>query len=306
MPFLLLALLLFSFLPGCGRSACAFPVFEAQGHRGARAARPEDTLPAFEYAISRGVTTLELDVAVTRDNVVVVSHDPVLLSSLCVDGNGQPADNVAIRSLTLQELRRYDCGSIQHKDFPNQQTVPGTPPPMLSEVFAMAEQRTGGKIHYSVEPKMDPATDDITPSAEEFVRLVVREIDRAGVGDRVIIQSFDPRPLNVLHAQNSPLHRSLLWPSTSVRIHGRWFLENPVEIATSVGADILSPYAPLTNPALIALAHARGMAIIPWTENKPARIKTLMDQGVDGLISDDVDELMKQVAANHPRGGMCL
>ncbi|MCX6633324.1 MAG: glycerophosphodiester phosphodiesterase family protein, partial [Candidatus Solibacter sp.] len=107
---------------------------QVHGHRGARAVRPENTLPAFEYAIAAGVDALELDMAVTRDNVIVVSHDPELQAPVC----SGPGGKAVIRELTLAEVRQWDCGAKQNPGFPKQQAVPGTKMPTLDEVFALA------------------------------------------------------------------------------------------------------------------------------------------------------------------------
>src|SRR5277367_2119072 len=107
---------------------------DVHGHRGARALRPENTLPAFEYAIAQGVDVLELDMAVTKDGVIVVSHDPILHPPVC----SGPQPMAAIHALTLAELKQWDCGRIQNPGFPRQQAIPGTRMPTLEEVFALA------------------------------------------------------------------------------------------------------------------------------------------------------------------------
>lgn len=286
---------------------CAVPVFDTQGHRGARAHRPENTLPAMEYALSKGVRTLEMDLAVTRDDQLVLSHDPFLTADRCRDGDGNPPDNVPIHSLSLAEVQRFDCGSTPHPDFPNQVAVPGTPPPTLLEVLAMAETRSGGTARYNIEPKMDPAWDGtITPSAETFMDLVEDVLASAGVADRVLIQSFDPRPLQVLSHRQSTLRRSLLVPATQLSIHGAWALQNPAGTAVLLGCQVLSPYGAATFAPLIAAAHDRGLKVIPWTVNDRATMTRLINAGVDGLISDDVDLLVEVVGKAHPSGGVCF
>src|ERR1041385_2049504 len=120
---------------------------QVHGHRGARAMRPENTIPAFEYAIAAGVDVLELDMAVTRDNVVVVSHDPYLAPPICTG----PAPRAVIRQLTLAEVKQWDCGGTQNRAVPKQQTVPGTRIPTLDEVFALAHK---GKFDFNIETKI--------------------------------------------------------------------------------------------------------------------------------------------------------
>ncbi len=292
--------------PSAGaRGVCQAPLFETQGHRGARAQRPEHTLEAHAYAVSRGVTTLEIDLAVTQDNILVLAHEPMLLGARCKDANGQPAADVAIRSLTLAQVRTFDCGSTPHPEFPNQVLQPGAPYATLAEVVTMADARTGGAIHYNLEPKMDPALDDLTPTPEEFMDLVERAVAALGIEDRTMIQSFDARPLRVLEERNSALRRSVLFVSDQAGIYGTILRGNPIETATFVGAQVVSPYGPITNRALIDAAHARGLAVIPWTINDEARMEELVGMGVDGLISDDVDTLTQVVERLKPTSGLC-
>src|ERR1035438_4544539 len=139
------------------------------GHRGARALRPENTLPAFEYAIAQGVDALELDMAVTKDNVIVVSHDPVLEAPVCTG----PREKAVIHELTLAEVREWDCGAKQNPAFPKQQAVPGTKMPTLEEVFALAPK---GKFLFNIETKSFVDKPELTPPPEEFARMVLAAI----------------------------------------------------------------------------------------------------------------------------------
>jgi len=291
---------------GCGGQHRCSPAFDTQAHRGGSAQRPENTLPAMEFAVSKGVRTLELDLAVTSDDVLVLSHDPILREGRCVKPDGSPADGLKIRQTTLAELRTLDCGAATDPDFPDMQTVPNTPPPTLSEVFAMAESRSGGRIRYNIEPKMDPLWgDDVTPPVERFMDLVEAQIAEAGTTERVVIQSFDPRPLRALHVRHSALKRAVLLPSDKPAIHGAWAQNNPVDTAVWVGAVALSMYAPLTQKPPVDEAHLRGLAVLVWTVNDEAEMDRLADLGVDGIISDDVELLMDWASRKKPSGGVC-
>src|SRR5580704_239460 len=142
---------------------------QVHGHRGARARLPENTLPAFRYSIEQGVDALELDVVVTNDNVVVVSHDPWI------------DQGVEIRTLTFAELSEYDCGAKQNPLFPTQVPVPGTRIPSLDEVFALGH---GNTVQFNVETKI---------FAESFTQRILDLIRKHAFEPRVILQSFDPR-----------------------------------------------------------------------------------------------------------------
>src|SRR6185312_8360298 len=151
---------------------------EVQGHRGARARRPENTIPAFEYAISQGVDVLELDMNVTKDGVLVVSHDPVLHPPVC----SGPVPQAKIRDLTLAQVREWDCGKIQNPGFATQQAIPGTKMPTLDEVFNLAPK---GNFQFNIETKVNG-----TPP-EEFARMVLAAVKDHHLESRVTLQSFD-------------------------------------------------------------------------------------------------------------------
>jgi glycerophosphoryl diester phosphodiesterase len=159
------------------------------GHRGARAVLPEGTLPAFKHAIKAGADVLELDLSVTKDNVLVVSHDPVLRADLCKG----PSSKAVIRKLTLAEVKQYDCGSLKHPDYPRQEQSPGAKIPTLEEVFALG---AGNGVEFNIETKIFARSPELTPSPAEFARLVVAEIRKHKLQSRVMVQSFDFRTLH--------------------------------------------------------------------------------------------------------------
>jgi glycerophosphoryl diester phosphodiesterase len=161
------------------------------GHRGARAVRPENTMPAFEYAVGIGVDVLELDVAVTKDDVLVVSHDPHMNPAICTAPEGWKGPDI-IRQMTLAELRKWDCGARRNPQFPRQEPVPGTRVPTLDEVFALAPR---GSFEFNVETKIFAKKPELTPAPEEFSRLLLETIRKHHLEKRVIVQSFDFRTL---------------------------------------------------------------------------------------------------------------
>ena len=195
------------------------------GHRGARAMRPENTLPAFEYAIAQGVDALELDMAVTRDNVVVVSHDPELRAPVCTG----PRDHAVIHELTLAEVRQWDCGAKQNPLFPKQQTVPGTKMPTLDEVFALAPR---GKFLFNIETKSFPGRPELTPPPEAFARLVLAVVRKHRLESRVILQSFDFRTLHAMKKLAPEIRRAALWEGAP---------RDFVDIGNEAEAQIVSP-----------------------------------------------------------------
>lgn len=244
---------------------------QVHGHRGARALRPENTLPAFEYAIEHGVEVLEMDLAVTRDNVLVVSHDPILHPPVC-SGDKQSA---VIHELTLAEVRQWDCGKIRNPRFPTQQTIPGTRIPTFDEVLALAPR---GKFEFNVETKIFLAHPEYTPSPDEFVKLILDAVRKHHLESRVILQSFDFRTLHAMKKLAPEIRLSALYESGP---------KSFVAIAQESGAGIVSPQYTLVTPEKVRDAHAAGLQVIPWTANDSKDWDALIAAKVDAIISDD-------------------
>jgi glycerophosphoryl diester phosphodiesterase len=240
------------------------------GHRGARGRRPENTLPAFRYAIEQGVDVLELDVAVTKDNVPVVSHDPLINVAICTG----PKTGIPIHTLTLAELGEYDCGAKQNPLFSTQVPVPGTRVPTLDQVFELGR---GNAIQFNVETKIFADRPELTPDPEAFTRLILDRVRRHGIENRVILQSFDPRTLRVMKKLNPGIRRAALFETD----------RNWPEVAHEFEATILSPEYKLVTPERVAQAHTDGLEVVPWTVNKPEDWTRLMAAKVDAIISDD-------------------
>ena len=245
---------------------------QVHGHRGARAMMPENTLPAFEYAIGVGVDVLELDLAVTNDNVLVVSHDPHLSEVFC---SGPAAGSRVIRELTLAELAKWDCGARANPLFPKQKAVPGTRVPTLDQVLALG---TRGKFHFNIETKIFRKNPELTPDAETFSRLLVEAIRRHKLESRCIIQSFDDRTLIAAARLAPEIRRSAL------------FERSPGDLVSATRAahsGILSPHYSITTKEIVEQAHAAGLQVVPWTANLPADWDRLIEARVDAIISDD-------------------
>lgn len=241
------------------------------GHRGARAVRPENTIPAFEYAIGVGVDVLELDMAVTRDDVVVVSHDPLLNPEICAG----PEPGRAIRTLTLKQLRQWDCGARRNPKFPKQTPVPGTGMPTLDEVFALASR---GKFDFNIETKIFADHPEYTPSPEKFARLVLDCVRRHGLESRVILQSFDFRTLHAMKALAPGMRLSALYEKGP---------DSFVDVGRRAGARIVSPEKDLVTRQKVQAAHEAGLQVVAWTANTRAEWDALVAAGVDAIISDD-------------------
>ena len=254
----------------------AMPVTVAQiqvhGHRGARARMPENTIPAFEYAIGVGADVLEMDLAVTKDNILVVSHDPILHAPVCKG----PVASAVIHTLTLAQVKEWDCGSIQNPRFSTQKTIPGTRIPTFDEVLSLAPK---GKFEFNVETKSFVDHPEYTPSPEEFSRLLIEAVRRHKLEKRVIIQSFDFRTLVAARKIAPEIRLAALYE------------EGPKDFVTLAreggNAEIVSPQYKLVSKKKVDEAHAKGIQVVPWTANDPDEWDRLIRCGVDAIISDD-------------------
>jgi glycerophosphoryl diester phosphodiesterase len=301
-------------------ASSAVAAFDLQGHRGARGLAPENSLPAFATALGIGVTTLEFDVLVTRDDRLVVAHDPVLLPKIVRDAEGRflAAPGPAVRSLGFDELGRFDVGRINPSDkyaqqFALQKPVDGTRVPALEQVFALAAKSGNKRIRFNIETKSDPTKPDLTPPPEVFAERLVAAIHAAGVADRATIQSFDWRTLKRAGEVAPEIPRVCLTAEQrwldNVQI-GRpgpspWTAGLDVDdhggsvprLAKAAGCAIWSPtFADLTA-ARLAEAKSLGLKTVVWTVNDPAEMGRLIELGVDGIISDYPDRLREVAQA---------
>jgi glycerophosphoryl diester phosphodiesterase len=256
----------------------AAPKISVHGHRGARSVRPENTLPAFAYAMDEGVDVLEMDLAVTKDDVLVVSHDARMNPKCCTGPEGA---ETLIRRMRFEELRRWDCGAKPNPDFPRQQPVAGTRVPSLDEVFELVKQR-GSRVEFNIETKISPARAEEAPAPERFVELLLAAIRRHGMTERVILQSFDYRTLHAMKKLEPRLRLSALYP-TSAGAPRRTLLE----VAREAGAGIVSPNIRTVVAAEVKAAQKAGLQVVPWTANTPAEWEPLVAAGVDAIITDD-------------------
>ena len=241
------------------------------GHRGARAMRPENTLPAFEYAIGVGADVLELDMAVTKDNVIVISHDPYLHPPVC----SGPVPEAMIHELTLAQVREWDCGKIRNPGFPKQTPIEGTRMPTLNQVFDLAPN---GTVQFNIETKSFADHPERTPPPDEFARMVLEVVRKHKMEQRVLLQSFDFRTLHAMAKLAPEIRRVALWEGDN-----RSF----VAIARDADAPIVSPYYQLVTPAKVREAHAAGLQVVPWTPDAPREWQYLIDAKVDAIITDD-------------------
>jgi glycerophosphoryl diester phosphodiesterase len=266
------------------------PGFDWQGHRGARGLLPENTVPAFLRALEfPEVVTLELDLAVSKDLQLIVSHEPWFNPELCRQPNGDTipkstAETFLLYQLTAAEIRAYDCGSLKHPRFPEQQPMPAHKPTLREVVTAVRAAFPQKIVRWNIELKSRPEWDGLrTPTIDVFAQLVVDELRALDLERTANVQSFDPRPLQAIRNRNPAIRIALL-------------VENVNDLETnlkqlSFTPEIYSPYYMLVDRKLVRQCHARGIKIIPWTVNDVPAMRRLIRLGVDGIITDYPDRV---------------
>ncbi len=262
--------------------------FDVQGHRGARARFPENTLPAFLYALEIGVDTLELDLGVSQDGHVVILHDQVVNSDICQSTVLSEAQAQQwVHQLTLSQIKSFDCGRQRNASFPNQQAVPNTPIPTLAELFqAIAESNhpNAQTVLFNIETKSNPANPLAQPQPADFVARVLEVVRHFGVVERVTLQSFDHRTLVAAYQQAPSIKRAALFRDAPAD----W-----IAAANAAQADIISPRGNLITADSVAAMQAAGFKVIPWTANTVEQWLGLINMGVDGIITDDPEPLLE-------------
>ncbi len=265
------------------------PQFDREGHRGCRGVMPENTLPAMLHALDMQVTTLEMDVVITKDKHVILSHEPFFNHEITTKPNGayvnqEEERGLNIYTMSFPETQKYDVGLKPHPRFPQQQKLRAKKP-LLAEVIdnveASVKLKNMNKVFYNIETKCSPLTDNTYhPGPEEFVELVMAVVQRKKVADHVIIQSFDFRTLKIVN-QKYPLVRT----AALIEDFDKRPFEKQLE-DLGFTPDIYSPAYSLVTKELVEKCHQQKMKIIPWTVNDRNTIAQLRDLGVDGIITD--------------------
>ncbi len=283
--------------------------FDLQGHRGARGLLPENTLPAFERAIQIGVATLELDVGISSDGVVVISHDRALNPEITRDAQGQwLAAPVLVNALTIAQVQAHDVGRINpaseyFKRFGTQTAIDGTRMPTLAQLFEKVKALKS-EVQFNIETKISPEKPNETVSPEVFTEKLLQVINQHGMQKRVVVQSFDWRSLALVQKTAPAVRTAYLtaqqpWTDNikpqsptdavwtgAVRYQDHSDVPSMVKAA---GGNIWSPYFGDITPELVKKAQWLGLQVVPWTVNTEQDLQKVLSMGVDGLISDYPD-----------------
>ena len=264
------------------------PAFNKEGHRGTRGLMPENTIPSMYKAIDHDVHTVEVDVVISRDKKVVISHDVYFHPDITTTPSGQhlsssEAQKHLLYFMDYDSIRKYDVGMKPHKDFPQQQKIPAYKP-LLSELIDSTDwyaRSKGRDILYNIELKTNPANDGTKhPPVEEFVDLVMEVVRSRKLESRCYLQSFDFRPLQILHRKYPEIVTAVLIGGNEKRP-----LTEQLK-ALGYTPEMYSPHYSLVTPALVRECHEKNIRIIPWTVNTLEEMRKMKELGVDGIITD--------------------
>ena len=269
--------------------------FDIEGHRGCRGLMPENTIPAFIKAVQIGVTTLEMDVVITKDKKVIVSHEPWMNAGICTDATGNTISkndekSLNIYNMTYEEVKTYDCGTKPYARFPKQYKMKVSKPLLANVIDSVESYSRANNVKppfYNIETKCTPDGDSIFhPAPAEFTELLLDVIFKKGVAARCIIQSFDVRTLQYAHKKYPTLKLALLVEDSTnyqKNIHDLGFTPY-----------IYSPNQEIVNAELVSYCRAQKMKLVVWTVNEKEQMDKLVHLGVDGIITDYPD-----VAVSH-------
>ena len=270
---------------------------DIQGHRGCRGLMPENTIPAFQKALELGVTTLEMDLVISKDHQVVVSHEPYFRAGIAIDPNGNEITKEASKSHNIYEMdyenvKTYVLGTLPDSNHPNRKNV-STYKPLFLDVVALAkaysDKHNKELPYFNIEIKSKPDYDEVYhPDIQTFTELVLDEVNKENIEAKTCIQSFDIRALEATKALSPNITTALLIEN----------LDSPEDNLEKLSftPDIYSCYFKMVDEHLINLCSDRGIKVIPWTVNEVTDMKAMMEIGVDGIISDYPDVLIETYA----------
>ena len=268
-------------------------MIDIQGHRGCRGLRPENTIPAFQKALELEVNTLELDLVISQDKQVVVSHEPFFRAGIALTPKGELVTEENEKEHNLyqmpyEQIKKYKVGTVPDTNHPDREDI-ATYKPLLKEVFQLAKDYAKANQSeipdFNIEIKREIDHDLVFhPEVEEFVDLVLAEVDQSGLEEKVVIQSFDLESLQLVKEKNSNLRLALL-------IMNQKSIEENIQELGFV-PEIYSCYFKLLNEEAIQYCHGQNMKVIPWTVNEMQDIEDMLTLGVDGIISDYPDRVI--------------
>ena len=278
------------------------------GHRGARGDLPENTLESFKYLFENNINAYETDILISKDLIPVITHDFRLEPSFTKDseGNWIEDENIKIFDLTYEELLKFDVGSINKlsrygRRFVNQKPLENQRIPKLSELLDLSSKNKSENLLINLEIKSTPDEENLTPAPEDTVKLVVNEINKSNLKDKIIVSSFDWRTLTEIKNQYPEISRAYL---TYQQVRGMkikktiynrspWMSFLPFyedhelpKIIKSQGGKAWHPYRKDITKKLVDISHQEDLPVNVWTVNEEYEMLKMMEFGVDGIMTD--------------------
>ena len=272
------------------------------GHRGARGVLPENTLESFKYLFENNIRAYETDILISKDHIPVITHDFKLDPSYTKDVNGNWIDdeNIKIIDLTYEEILKYDVGTLNKlskygRKFINQKSLDNQKIPKLSDLLKLSSDRDFDDLLINLEFKSTPIEEGLTPSPEEMVKIVIDEVGRSNLSDKIIYSSFDWRVLREIKERDPKIPRAHLTSGAKGKIYDKspWLdftpLHSEVELPKlikALGGSAWHPNYKDVNKEIIEISRNEGLPVNVWTVNKEQDMLRMIDYGVDGIMTD--------------------
>ena len=278
------------------------------GHRGARGDLPENTLDSFQYLFDHSIGAYETDILISKDFIPVITHDFKLDPSLTKDINGEwlADENIKIFDLTYEELSKYDVGALNKlskygRRFINQKSLPNQKIPKLTELLSLSKKSQIDNLVINLEIKSTPAQENLTPSPENMVGLILDVVNNFELNEKIIYSSFDWRVLREIKEQSPETPRAYLTyqQQTGTKISGTiydqspWMdfmpLKNAIELPrliASLGGQAWHPYYRDISKKIVEISHEANLPINVWTVNDEDDMLKMIEYGVDGIMTD--------------------
>ena len=272
------------------------------GHRGARGVLPENTLESFEYLFENNIRAYETDILISKDNIPVITHDFKLDPSYTKDVNGNwiEDENIKIIDLTYEEILKYDVGTLNKlsrygRKFINQKSLDNQKIPKLSDLLKLSSDNDFDDLLINLEIKSTPIEEGLTPSPEEMVKIVIDEVGRSNLSDKIIYSSFDWRVLREIKERDPKIPRAHLTSGAKGKIYDKspWLdftpLHSEVELPKlikALGGSAWHPNYKDINREVIEISRNESLPVNVWTVNREQDMLRMIDYGVDGIMTD--------------------
>jgi len=272
------------------------------GHRGARGVLPENTLESFKYLFENNIHAYETDILISKDFIPVITHDFRLDPSYTKDINDNwiEDENIKIIDLTYDQILQFDVGTLNKlskygRKFINQKSLQNQKIPKLSELLKLTSDNIVEDLLINLEIKSTPIEKNLTPEPDEMVKIIIDEVSRSNLEDRIIYSSFDWRVLREIKERGSKIPRAYLTSGARGKIYDKspWLdftpLHNGVELPElikALGGSAWHPNYKDVNKEIVQISHDKELPVNVWTVNKESDMLRMIDYGVAGIMTD--------------------